>query len=70
VVGVEKRDVVSGVDESGGEGELCVDVALTTGNIVFTESWKLRREPNLQLSVKPLFAESTRSGSRRRTGPR
>jgi hypothetical protein len=29
----------------------------TTGNRVFTESWKLRREPNLQLSVKPLFAE-------------
>jgi hypothetical protein len=44
--------------------------AATTGNRVFTESWKLRREPNLQLSVKPLFAESTRSGSRRRTGPR
>jgi hypothetical protein len=32
---------------------------ITTGNKVFTVSQELRREPKLQLSVKPLFAEST-----------
>jgi hypothetical protein len=33
-------------------------------------SQEVHREPKLQLSVKPLFAESTGSGSRRRTGLR
>jgi hypothetical protein len=40
------------------------------GNRGFTVSQELRREPNLQLSVKPLFAESKCFGSRRRTRPR
>jgi hypothetical protein len=45
-------------------------MTFTTGNRVFTVSQELCREPKLQLSVKPLFAESTWSGSRRRAGPR
>jgi hypothetical protein len=32
--------------------DLLHQLVATTGNRVFTESWKLRREPNLQLSVK------------------
>jgi hypothetical protein len=41
----------------------------TTGNRVFTESWKLRREPNLMLSVNLLFTESKCFGSRRKDWP-